>query len=128
MSTMRSKAEGGAAVVAAFPHCPDLHTINLSDNTFGAAVGQQFASILGSLRHLKCLNLSDTYILDDGADAVLKALSEHAPPLCELFLGYNELTPDGIATHLKSCVALKCCLCMEMSNWEIEELVLFAGR
>ena len=38
MSTMRSKKLGGASVVAAFPSCPQLRTINLSDNTFGVAV------------------------------------------------------------------------------------------
>ena len=104
MSTMRSKKLGGASVVDAFPFCPMLRKINLSDNTFGVAVGKQFASILGSLRHLECLNLSDTYILDEGAAAVLQAISECAPPLSELYLGYNELTPEGIQPGLAACV------------------------
>lgn len=70
--------------------------LDLSDNPLTEEVASELASCLAQQPNLRHLNLNDTGLLDEGVQAVCKALAGSAPQLETLELALNEITPSGV--------------------------------
>ena len=86
---------GGDAVANALISCTNMLHLNISDNSFrGAHV--DLAKAIATMKSLTILNIKDIILTDEGADCVLKALAQSKPPLEELLMGHNNLSPVGL--------------------------------
>jgi large subunit ribosomal protein L31/Ran GTPase-activating protein 1 len=73
-----------------------LVKLDLSDNPLTEEVAGELAACLEKQPQLRHLNLNDTGLLDEGVEAICKALAGAAAPELEsLELALNEITPAG---------------------------------
>ena len=78
----------------------NLHTLNLSKNTFGSDGAHDLSKVLVHYKSLRCLDLSDNEIGGSGAVALAEGLKDHTR-LIELKLGDNNITSAGIAALIQ---------------------------
>ena len=86
---------GGHAIAESLLNCRNLRHLNISDNSFRGA-HEKIARAVANMPHLTILNVKDIILTDEGVDACLQALSSRQPPLEELYIGHNNLSPVGL--------------------------------
>ncbi|KAI9178887.1 Ran GAP Rna1 [Blastocladiella emersonii ATCC 22665] len=90
------RPEGISHMVTALMRCPNLHTLDLQDNTFTKVGSRALALALPAWPKLRVLHLGDSLLSAAGARAVLKALIDaKAFGLERLHLAFNEMDARG---------------------------------
>lgn len=99
LSSTRCGREGGAVLSAAFNslNCPELRSINISDNTFGSGCGEILGKALCNSMNLTKLIIGDIALEDDGMAALLHHLSGGSgKSITELDITCNDVTYEGL--------------------------------
>ena len=73
--------QGVTSLAEAFDKNPNLHTINLSDNTIVSRGARSLKGTLAKLLKLKHLNLGDSLLKDNGAEELAEGLMAPHPDL-----------------------------------------------
>jgi Ran GTPase-activating protein 1 len=95
------RGEGMVSLFEAFNECGDLQIIEIQDNFLSEeSVYTGLAASLLKLQYVSILNIGDCNLQDEGAQAVLKALSQTSPHMLELHLEHNELSARSTADLL----------------------------
>lgn len=102
-SSSRVGSEGGIALMEALQGGKSLRSIDIRDNMYGPEGGAGLALALRSHTMLKEVYLSDLGLEDEGALAVVKALTEASSQVVILELGGNEIT-EKVAPALATCI------------------------
>jgi Ran GTPase-activating protein 1 len=102
-SSSRVGSEGGIALMEALRGGKSLRSIDIRDNMYGPDGGAAVGLTLRSHSLLTEVYLSDLGLEDEGALAVVKALTEEASKVTILELGGNEIT-EKVAPALAACI------------------------
>ena len=92
---MKNPLLGGHAIAESLLKCTQMRHLNISDNSFRGC-HDTLAKAIAKMPCLQVLNVKDIILTDEGVDAVLRALNSSKPPLEELYLGHNNLSPKGL--------------------------------
>jgi hypothetical protein len=92
---MKNPLLGGHAIAESLLKCTQMRHLNISDNSFRGC-HDTLAKAIAKMPCLQVLNVKDIILTDEGVDAVLRALNSSKPPLEELHLGHNNLSPKGL--------------------------------
>ena len=92
MASSRVKEAGCVALCKALSGCASLKSLDLSDNPFCDEASPAVSECIRGKTGMRVFALNDMNLGDDGAAAVVKALSASADTLEVLELGGNELT------------------------------------
>lgn len=111
LSSLGARAPALAAVTSALKGKTNMRELDLSDNLLDVPAAQVLADVIVTLPKLDRLVLRDLDMGDDALTALLGPLAdaEPKPPLVELALAGNELSPDAapaIATVVSAFAAL----------------------
>lgn len=102
-SSSRVGSEGGIALMEALRGGKSLRSIDIRDNMYGPGGGAALGHTLRSHTLLTEVYLSDLGLEDEGALAVIEALTEGSSQVTVLELGGNEIT-EKVAPALAACI------------------------
>ncbi|KAG0624418.1 hypothetical protein M758_3G246100 [Ceratodon purpureus] len=102
-SSSRVGSDGGIALMEALRGGKSLRSIDIRDNMYGPEGGAALGLTLRSHAMLTEVYLSDLGLEDEGALAVIEALTEGASQVVVLELGGNEIT-EKVTPALATCI------------------------
>ncbi len=101
--------ESASELMITLKQCPNLHTLDLSDNAISPDQVKAVSAELASFTSLKEFHLNNNDIRDDGAEILSKHL-HHLSNLQQLSLGRNNISSYGckaLAANLCNCTKLQ---------------------
>lgn len=98
-----------------------LTRLDLHDNPMTEDVADALADALRAQRGLRCLNLTDTGLGDEGVATIASAIADCCPDLEELHLELNEITAAGAAALASALPRLPALRILDLKENELED-------
>ncbi|XP_057509011.1 LOW QUALITY PROTEIN: RAN GTPase-activating protein 1-like [Actinidia eriantha] len=105
-SSTRVDSDGGVSLAEALRTCARLKKLDLRDNMFGVEAGIALSKALFGFTDLTEIYLSYLNLEDEGAKALVNALTNSAPSLEVLDMAGNDITVEA-APALVACISAK---------------------
>lgn len=121
MSSSRVGIAGGIALMEALRNGESLRVLDIRDNMYGPEGGRALAQTLRLHNLLTEVYLSDLGLEDEGALAVIKALSEGSSQVRVLELGGNEITEKSAPTLAICLRAMKLLTRLNLTENELKD-------
>ncbi|KAK9827462.1 hypothetical protein WJX74_003728 [Apatococcus lobatus] len=121
MASSRVGSEGCIALAQSLQHSSCLTRLDLSDNPTDSEIGPALAEMLRGQKQLVALNLADTSLEDQGIEAIAEALAAAAPPLQELNLALNSISPAGIPALTHALQGMTALRSLDLGENELED-------
>ena len=102
------KKAGMEDLLASLLECPNITSLDLSDNWIKSSTGPQLMKLLEISKYIQILNLSDSNMGEELTLEVCRKISSVSNQLQDLNLGYNEIEVASTAFNcLEALLALK---------------------